>query len=168
MRTERISGISAPCDLLTSFHRKFSRFGNNLYFPAFFFILKFLHPFGNGRNKTTQMAVDRWIAIVIADIKYISRTIRDTNTRNIAISESTNGFTDNSACLKIQSAVEMIGADFSKVPTQCKRKVKRRYKGYLLLLLSIPSDAASQHQSSDISSHHSVHFFTPANVHYSH
>jgi len=59
MRTERISGISAPCDLLTSFYRIFFRFGNNLYFPAFFFILKFLHPFGNGRNKTTQMAVDR-------------------------------------------------------------------------------------------------------------
>ena len=77
---------------------------------------------------------------MITDIKYISRTIRDANTRNIAISESTNGFTDNSACLKIQSAVEVIGADFSKVPTQCKRKVKRRYKGYLLLLLSIPSD----------------------------
>ena len=58
MRTERISGVSAPCNLLTSLYRIFSRFGNNLHFPALFFILELLHPFGNGRNKITQMAVD--------------------------------------------------------------------------------------------------------------
>ena len=161
MRSEWIAGIPTPCYLLSRFYWILIRFGDNLYFPVFIFILQFFHPFGNRGNKTAQMTIDSRITVMIADIKYIARTIRHTDTWNIAFCQCTNRFTDYSSRFKIQSAVKVIRTDFSEVSAQCKRKVKRWYKGGLLLFLPISSDAASQHQSGDISSHHSIHFLLP-------
>ena len=160
MRTERISGIPAPSYLLSAFYRILIRFGNNLNLPALILILKFLHPFGNGRNKTAQMPVNSRISIMIADIKHIPRTVSHPNTRDITIGKGTNRFADHTSCFKIQPAMKVVGTDFTEISAQCKRKIKRGYKSRLLFFLPITSDAASQHQSSDILFYHSILFFT--------
>lgn len=151
----------APCDLLTSFYRIFFRFGNNLYFRFLLHIEVFstLSAMGEKQNHSNG----GWSLNSHCDNRHQVHieTIRDANTRNIAISESLRtGLPITPPVLKSSPPLEWLERISPKFPLS-KRKVKRRYKGYLLLLLSIPSDAASQHQSSDISSHHSVHFFTP-------
>ena len=122
MRTERISGIPAPSYLLSAFYRIFIRFGNNLNLPALIPILKFLHPFGNGRNKTAQMPVNSRISIMIADIKHIPRTVSHPNTRNITIGKGTNAGLEEGMCAvtengQVVGLVTKVGTNWATVTT---------------------------------------------------
>ena len=76
------------------------------------------------------------------------------------IGKGTNRFADHTSCFKIQPAMKVVGTNFTEISAQCKRKIKRGYKSRLLFFLPITSDAASQHQSSDILFYHSILFFT--------
>ena len=101
MWSEWVSGIPTQRNPLSGFHRIFIGFGDDFYFPVLIFILKFLYPFGNGRQKSAQMAVDSGIAVVITDVKHIPRTIGDTYTWDIPVSKCPNRFADCSSRLKI-------------------------------------------------------------------
>ena len=71
MRAERISRIPAKGYHLPCLYRIFSRFGNDLHFPTLLFILQFFHSPGHIACKSTEVAVDSGITVIIIHIKHI-------------------------------------------------------------------------------------------------
>ena len=153
VRSEWITRITAPGYLLSRLYRIFPRFGNNLYFPIFFFVLKLLHSSGNVRHKSAQVPVNSCITVIIYHIEYMSRTIGDTNTWDVSVGQRAHRFTDNSLSLKVKTAMKMIGTNFSEITAQSQCKVKWRNKSSLLHILWMSLNAAGKHQSNYILFH---------------
>ena len=135
MRPKRIACITTPRNLLSCFDRVFTRFGNNLHFIILLFILQIFYPLCNSPCKSAEMTIDSRIAIIITDIKYVTRSMSDTNTRNKPICQRPNRLPYNTSGFKIEPTVKVIGTYLSEITTQSQRKIKWRDKRYLWLFL---------------------------------
>ena len=133
VRAKGISGITAQSDNLPGLDDIFARFGDNLYFPCLLFVLQVFHPAGYVAHKSTEVAVDCFIPVIICHIEHIARTMSDTDTRNVSVGQRPHGFTNGAARLEVESTVEMIGTYFTEITGEHNREIERRSERCLRL-----------------------------------
>ena len=110
--------------LLISFH----------YSPAR--LWKEHNAFGTRSRIVFHLSVDGFISVIIGYIKHITRTMCDTDTRNISFGQGMHRLTDSASCFKIQSAMKVIGTYFTEVPGKSNGEIERRSKGSILCMNS--------------------------------
>lgn len=136
VRAERVTRVAAKGYHLPRLYRIFPRFGDNLHFPAFLFILQVFHPSGYIAHKCAEVSVDSGITVIVVHIEHISRTVRHTDARDMPVCQSMYRLAYGSAGLEVQPTVKVIGAYLAEVTGKDNRKIERGRERCLLYVRS--------------------------------
>ena len=136
VRAERVTRVAAKGYHLPRLYRIFPRFGGNLHFPAFLFILQVFHPSGYIAHKCAEVSVDSGITVIVVHIEHISRTVRHTDARDMPVCQSMYRLAYGSAGLEVQPTVKVIGAYLAEVTGKDNRKIERGRERCLLYVRS--------------------------------